>query len=47
MDAAREFDFLEGQWDALSRVPSPDGWAEAPGTLSAARALDGLVSVEH
>ena len=25
MDAAREFDFLEGQWDAVCRVPSAEG----------------------
>jgi Protein of unknown function (DUF1579) len=47
MDAERGFDFLEGQWDALCRVPSKDGWVEAPGKLTASRSLDGLVFVEH
>jgi hypothetical protein len=46
MNAERQFDFLEGQWDAVCRVPSKDGWEEGPGTLTASRALDGLVSVE-
>lgn len=46
MDAEREFDFLEGRWDAVCRVPSGDGWVEAPGTLTASRTLDGLVSLE-
>jgi hypothetical protein len=43
----RRFDFLEGQWDAVCRVPAGDGWVEAPGTLTASRTLDGLVSLEH
>jgi Protein of unknown function (DUF1579) len=47
VDAEREFDFLEGEWDAVCRVPANEGWAEAPGTLTASRTLDGLVSVEH
>ena len=46
MDAEREFDFLEGQWDATCRVPRDDGWDEAPGTMTATRILDGLVSLE-
>jgi hypothetical protein len=46
MDAEREFDFLEGRWDAVCRVPSRDGWQEGPGTLTASRTLDGLVSLE-
>jgi len=46
MDPEREFDFLEGEWDAVCRVPSDQGWVEAPGTLTASRALDGLVSFE-
>jgi hypothetical protein len=46
MDAERAFDFLEGQWDARCRVPSGDGWEEAPGTLTASRTLDRLVSLE-
>src|SRR5713101_1152193 len=47
MEAEREFDFLEGQWDAVCRVPSEKGWVEAPGTLTASRTLDGLVSLER
>jgi hypothetical protein len=46
MDAEREFDFLEGQWDAVCRVPSGSGGTEAPGTLDVSRTLDGLVFVE-
>jgi hypothetical protein len=46
MDEEREFDFLEGQWDVVCRVPVAGGWEEAPGTLTASRALDGLVSIE-
>jgi len=46
MDPERQFDFLEGEWDALCRVPSENGWTEASGTLSASRPLDGLVSLE-
>jgi uncharacterized protein DUF1579 len=47
MDPERQFDFLEGRWDAVCRVPTPEGWEEAPGTLTASRTLDGLVFVEH
>src|SRR5262245_57367820 len=47
MEAERQFDFLEGQWDAVCRVPTRDGWEEAPGTMTASRDLDGKVSVEH
>jgi hypothetical protein len=46
MDPEREFDFLEGQWDAVFRVPSENGWLEAPGTLTAARAADGFALFE-
>jgi hypothetical protein len=46
MDPERDFDFLKGQWDAVCRVPETNGWVEAPGTLTASRALDGLVSIE-
>jgi uncharacterized protein DUF1579 len=46
MDAERQFDFLEGRWDAVCRVPSPEGWKEAPGTLTVSRTLDGLVFLE-
>src|ERR1700730_6670795 len=45
-EADREFDFLEGHWDAVCRVPSEEGWVEAPGTLTASRTLDGLVFLE-
>lgn len=47
MDPARGFDFLEGEWDAFCRVPTATGWVEAPGRLTAERALDGLVFVER
>jgi len=47
VDPERDFDFLEGEWDAFCRVPSKDGWVEGRGSLSAARTLDGLVFVEH
>lgn len=47
MDAGREFDFLEGEWYALCRVPTENGWTEAPGRLTASRALDGKIFVEH
>ena len=46
MDAEREFDFLEGQWDAVCRVPSEEGWVEAPGMLTASKTLDGLLFLE-
>lgn len=46
MDAEREFDFLQGDWDAVCRVPSASGWAEAPGSLTASRILGGSVSLE-
>jgi hypothetical protein len=47
MNSGHEFDFLEGQWDAVCRVPSETGWVEAPGTMTASRILDGLVFLEH
>jgi hypothetical protein len=47
MDAERQFDFLEGRWDLVCRVPTEDGWAEAPGMLTASRALDGTLFVER
>jgi len=47
MDASHGFDFLEGDWDADCRVPTEDGWNDAPGRLTAARTLDGAVFVEH
>jgi len=42
----RQFDFLEGEWDAVCRVPRDGGWDEAPGTMRATRMLDRLVSLE-
>lgn len=47
MDAERRFDFLEGKWDAVCRVPTRDGWEEGRGTLTASHTLDGFVSLEH
>ena len=47
VSSERQFDFLEGDWDAFCRVPTKDGWDEAPGRMTASRTLDGLVSVEH
>ena len=42
-----EFDFLEGEWDAVCRFPRPDGsWGEGPGTLKATKILDGCASIE-
>src|SRR5213593_3371224 len=47
MPEAHEFDFLEGEWDAVCRFPRPDGtWGEGPGTLKATKVLDGSVSME-
>jgi hypothetical protein len=46
MNPERQFDFLEGDWEAFCRVPSENGWEEGPGRLTASRAVDGLVSVE-
>jgi hypothetical protein len=46
-DAAKQFDFLEGEWDAICRFPLPDGsWGEGRGTLKASKVLDGCVSME-
>lgn len=47
MDPAHGFDFLEGEWDAVCRVPTPEGWEEAPGRLTASRTLDGAVLLER
>ena len=47
MGEGHEFDFLEGEWDAVCRVPSEDGWVEAPGAMTASRILDGKVFLEH
>jgi hypothetical protein len=42
----RQFDFLEGEWEATCRVPREGGWDEAPGHLQATWMLDRTVSVE-
>ncbi|MGB9074057.1 MAG: DUF1579 family protein [Terriglobales bacterium] len=44
---AKQFDFLEGEWNAICRFPRPDGsWGEGLGTLKATKVLDGFVSLE-
>jgi hypothetical protein len=44
---ARQFDFLEGEWNAICRFPLLDGsWGEGPGSLTASKVLDGCVSLE-
>jgi uncharacterized protein DUF1579 len=45
-DPERRFDFLEGTWEAVCRVPRGDGWDEARGTMTATWILDGRVSLE-
>ena len=46
-EQARQFDFLEGEWDAICRFPLSDGsWVEGPGSLKATKVLDGCVSLE-
>ena len=46
-DESRAFDFLEGEWDLVCRFPRPDGtWGEGPGTLKAAKILDGTAFLE-
>jgi hypothetical protein len=43
----RQFDFLEGEWDAICRFPLADGsWGEGPGSLKATKVLDGRVFLE-
>jgi hypothetical protein len=35
---AKQFDFLEGEWNALCRIPLPDGtWGEGPGSMAASK----------
>ena len=47
LEEAREFDFLEGEWDAVCGSSRPDGsWGEGPGTLKATKILDGCASME-
>ena len=44
---ARQFDFLEGEWDAVCSFPRRDGtWGKGPGTLKATKVLEGCVSME-
>src|ERR1035438_8038041 len=44
---AKQFDFLEGEWNAICRFPLPDGsWGEGPGSMTASKVLDGCVSLE-
>ena len=43
----RQFDFLEGEWNAICRFPLPDGsWGEGPGSMTVSKVLDGCVSME-
>jgi hypothetical protein len=45
--AAKQFDFLEGEWHANCFFPLPDGsWGEGPGWLRASKVLNGCVSLE-
>lgn len=46
MNDPHDFDFLEGEWDAICRVPRNGGWDEAPGSLSARKILGGKASLE-
>ena len=44
---AKQFDFLEGEWNAICCFPLLDGsWGEGPGSLKASKVLDGGVSLE-
>src|SRR5216684_3091495 len=44
---AKQFDFLEGEWNAICRFPLLDGsWGEGPGSLTASKVLNGCVSLE-
>ena len=44
---AHEFDFLEGEWDAICYFTRPDGsWGQGPGSLKATKILDGFASME-
>ncbi|MGB6385546.1 MAG: DUF1579 family protein [Terriglobales bacterium] len=44
---ATQFDFLEGEWNAVCHFSLPDGsWAEGPGSLKAIKVLDGCVFLE-
>jgi Protein of unknown function (DUF1579) len=44
---AKQFDFLEGEWNAICHFPLPGGsWGEGPGSLKASKVLDGCASLE-
>lgn len=44
---ARQFDFLEGEWNAICRFPLSDGsWGGGPGSLKVSKVLDGCVFLE-
>ena len=44
---ASQFDFLEGEWDAMCRFPRADGsWGQGPGRLKATKVQDGCAFVE-
>jgi Protein of unknown function (DUF1579) len=44
---AKQFDFVEGEWNATCRFARLDGsWGEGPGSMTASRVLDGCVSLE-
>jgi len=46
-EPARQFDFLEGEWEAVCRFPKADGtWGQGAGTLRATKILDGCVFLE-
>ncbi len=39
-EAARQFDFLEGEWDADCQFPKPEGtWGQGQGVLRATKVL--------
>lgn len=43
----QQFDFLEGEWDAVCYFPRADGsWGQGPGSLKATKILDGCASME-
>ncbi len=44
---ARQFDFLEGEWEATCQFPNADGtWGQGPGVLRVSKILDGRVFLE-
>jgi uncharacterized protein DUF1579 len=44
---AKQFDFLEGEWNAVCYFHRSDGsWGEGPGSLRANKVLDGCVFLE-